>query len=115
MAGEKRKSKRYPFHALASLKAYPSQSAVQLTTLINDISYCGMGVTSYAPLHEGTRVSIQVPRILGLDVSDSIEGLVARFSRIDDFYCLGIAFDADLHPANQPLLCEALSRMTSQN
>jgi len=74
-----------------------------------------MCVTSYAPLSKGTRVMIQVPRIMGLDVSDTIEGFVARFTRGDDFFYIGIAFDNDLHPANQPLLYEALSRLLSQS
>jgi len=115
MLEEKRKNRRYPLPAVVSIKAHPRYAVRHITALVNDISYSGMGVTSYAPLPAGTRISVVIPRIMGKEIGDTISGSVVRFSRRKGFYNLGIMFDATLHPDKQPHLYDTFFSILTHN
>lgn len=115
MIVEKRKNKRYPFPAVATIQAHPRYAVRLITALVNDISYTGMGVTSYTMLQKGTKISVQIPRIMGKAIGDSVSGSVVRLSRRSGFYNLGIVFDSSLHPDKQPHLYETFFRILTHN
>ncbi|MFW9805058.1 MAG: PilZ domain-containing protein [Candidatus Thorarchaeota archaeon] len=115
MNEENRKSRRYPFNAIASIKAMQGGSLVSATTLINNISYTGAGLTSYTPIKEGTHVSLKMIKVKGRDSNERLEGTIAWAYKHDKFYHIGIAFDEELHPDRQPKLYEQFFRTIKFN
>ncbi|UCG79332.1 MAG: PilZ domain-containing protein [Nitrospirota bacterium] len=106
MNTDKRKSHRFPFMAIASLDMIRDGALVSVSSLVNNISYSGLGLSSYVPITEGSHVSIRVRKIKGSDNDEIVDGTVAYVIKRNDSYYMGIALDGELHPDRQPKLYE---------
>jgi hypothetical protein len=110
MAEDKRKYRRYPFMAIASLNSMSNGARKTVTSIINNISYSGVGMTSYTPFTMGTPVSIRVIKIMGADNNEILNGIVTYSYKQHDSYYMGISLKEDLHPDEQPKLYEHFSK-----
>lgn len=108
MGNEKRKCRRYPFLAIASLDAISNGPKKTATSLINNISYAGIGLTSYTLFSKGTPVSIRMQKIMGADNNEHLSGTITYSYKQKDSYHMGIELDEELNPEKQPELCEQL-------
>jgi hypothetical protein len=115
MSEENRKSRRYPFNAIASINALHGGSLISATTLVSNISYSGIGLTSYTPIEEGTHVSLRMIKVKGLDNDERLAGTIAWAYKHDKFYHIGIALDEELHPDRHPKLYEQFFRTIKFN
>lgn len=57
---ENRRHRRYPFYATGIICSVGNEEPTHLTTLANNISQSGLGVTAYIPLEEGATVTIEL-------------------------------------------------------
>ena len=115
MGEENRKSRRYPFNAIASINALHGGSLISATTLVNNISYSGVGLTSNTPVKTGSHVSLRMIKVKGLANNERLAGTIAWAYKHDKFYHIGIAFDEELHPDRQPKLYEQFFRTIKFN
>ena len=96
--------------AIASLHSMSNGSGKTVTSIINNISYSGVGITSYTPFTIGTPVSIRVIKIMGANNNEIIHGIVAYSYKQHDSYYTGISLKDDLQPEKQPKLYEHFSK-----
>ena len=104
MSSKSRRHARYPILAVASISAKNSARSRPLRGLINNISSAGLGLSAYAPLEEGTPVSLDIRKIMGTEDRDRVNGTVAWAVKQKDYYYMGILFDEEILPDSHPYL-----------
>ena len=102
----KRRHKRVPISATATLTSLEKDDRQSMQTMVADISFGGIGVYSDDTLPTDTQVSIMITFIStdGLMRSDSIEGHIVYDRKMGNFYFIGIKFQDELSSESQPSL-----------
>mgnify|MGYP001561885709 CR=1 FL=1 len=101
----RRRYRRYPISASASLKINDGKDSPALEILAANISRSGLGAYSYVPIPDNISVSIEMSfaGIKGIEKA-SLEGKIMHSSRLGSLYYIGIDFSEELNPDSQPLL-----------
>ncbi len=105
MFKNKRIHERHPLFAITQVQIIDSEEP-PLSCLMQCISKSGMGIYAYVMIEKDTAVSVEV-KFTNVDrerVSDIVEGRVASVAERDNTYCIGIAFNKELSPDEQPYL-----------
>jgi len=109
----KRKHKRVPLAASATIKYTTEESPERILAMTADISLSGIGVYSDKRISEGTVLSIEITFIAanGQMTTDSIEGESVYIRDIGGMYFIGIEFDEEINPIKQPSVYEHLQKI----
>jgi len=110
-----RRHHRYPILATALVTPANEKNPQPIETLVASISQSGVGLYSYAPVTKGTRVTLEVTfiSVKGVKENDTVKGRVVWLTRMGKLYFIGIAFDEELNPAQQPRLYEHFFKIIS--
>ncbi|MGD1074822.1 MAG: PilZ domain-containing protein [Thermodesulfovibrionales bacterium] len=106
-----RKHKRVPITGTATLKFERNGEVQSIHAMPSNISLGGIGLYADDPIEDDTGVSITVDFISLEELkTDSIEGCVVYNKNIGDIYFVGIQFNKEISPENQPALYEHIQR-----
>ena len=88
---------------------------VETMVAIANISLSGMGLYSYTPVEKGTEVSIEISFVSdkGVDRKDRIEGKIVWLSTQERLHFMGIAFDKEMNPSEQPFLYDYFRKVVT--
>ncbi|MCL5022231.1 MAG: PilZ domain-containing protein [Nitrospirae bacterium] len=113
----KRRHKRVPISATATLRFKEGNETQSVQTMAASIALGGIGVYSDNPVEIETDVSITIDFISsdGMIKSSSTEGRVVYDKTIGTMHFIGIQFDEELNAENQPALYEHLQKILSWN
>ncbi len=113
MLTNKRRHKRIPLAASATITYSSEESSEIIQTMIADISLSGVGVYSDKRIREGTGLSIEISFISaqGLMTTAFMKGESVYDRVIGDLYFMGIEFDEEISPINQPSLYDHLQKI----
>ncbi len=102
----KRKHKRIPIAAVATVKYKDKDKTRSLQAITGSISYGGVGLYSDYPIEDGNDVSVTINFISteGAIEAVSIGGQVVYNKKVGNMYYCGIQFDEDVNQVNQPVL-----------
>lgn len=107
-----RRHKRVPITGNATLKFEDKGEIKSIQSLPGSISLGGIGLYSDDPIEDNTDVSITI-NFMSLDgiKTDFIEGCVVYNKNIGEICFLGIQFNKELNPENQPALYEHIQKI----
>ncbi len=108
----KRQHKRIPITGTATLKFENKGEFLSIQTIPGSISVGGIGLYSDDPIEIDTNVSITI-NFISIDGirNDSIEGCVIYTKNIGGIYFMGIEFNEEINPKNQPLLYDHIQKI----
>jgi hypothetical protein len=106
MVEDRREYGRYPMFAVAEVTQKDRVALARLLTQVNNISEMGLGVYSDTYIESGAKISVQVEYqgTDGVMEKDSIDGMVAWVVPQDTLFYVGIVFEKELDPEEQPHL-----------
>ena len=102
----KRRNTRIPISGIANIE-FKDQGKVQsIQTVIANVSLRGMGVYAYNSMEVKTDVSIIITFVFsdGSLKTDSLTGRIISNKKIGNTYFIGIQFNEEINPENQPYL-----------
>jgi len=106
-----RKHKRVPITGNATLQFEDKGTMQSVQTLLGSISLGGIGLYADDPLEIDTNVSLTINIISNEGIkTDSIKGSVIYHKDINGMFFLGIQFNKEINPKNQPLLYEHIQK-----
>jgi c-di-GMP-binding flagellar brake protein YcgR len=107
-----RRHKRVPITGSATLKFKNNDEIKSIQALPVDIALGGIGLYSDDPIEDDTDVSITI-NFISVDgvKTDSIEGCVVYNKNIWGIYFVGIQFNKELNPENQPVLYDHIHKI----
>jgi len=107
----KRRNTRIPISGIANIALKEHGKIHSIQTVIANISLRGIGVYAYNAIKTKTDVSIAINFLFsdGSLKTDSLTGHVINNKKIDNTYFIGIQFDQDIDPKNQPFLSEHIN------
>ena len=107
-----RRHKRVPITGTATLKFEDTGEFRSIQALPGSISLGGIGLYADDPIEDDTDVSITV-NFISVDgiKTDSIEGCVVYNKNIGRICFMGIQFNRELNPENQPALYEHIQKI----
>ena len=102
---EKRKHKRFSLTGIATLQYEAEGESKTIRALLCSISSIGIGLYADNPIEARKRVSISMDFIsIGGLQSTFIEGSVVYNKNLGNIHFVGIQFNEDINPQNQPVL-----------
>jgi c-di-GMP-binding flagellar brake protein YcgR len=114
----KRRHKRVPLAASATIRYNSGEGPETIQSLIADISLSGIGIYSDKAIGEGTEMSVEIDFI-------STEGLITKASVMGEsvyaremgggMFFMGIEFDEEIDAEKQPALYDHLGKILSQD
>jgi hypothetical protein len=106
MENDRREFARYPMFAVAEITQKDRVALARILSQVNNISEMGLGVYSDTYIESGAKISVQVEYqgTEGVMEKDSIDGRVAWVVPQDNLFYVGIIFDKELDPEEQPKL-----------
>lgn len=109
----RRRHKRVPLTATATIQYNVEEGSKQIQAMVSDISLSGMGVYLDKPLREDTALSIEITFISteGLITTASIQGESVYVREMGGMYFMGIEFDEEINPSTQPSLHQHLQKI----
>lgn len=107
----KRRNTRIPISGIANIEFKDQGKIHSIQTVIANISLRGIGVYAYNSMKIKTDVSITINFVFsdGSLKTDSLTGHVISNKKIDNTYFMGIEFDEEIDPENQPFLLEYIN------
>jgi PilZ domain len=107
----KRRNTRIPLSGIANITLTEHGKIHSIQTVIANISLRGIGVYAYHAMRIKTDVSITINFLFsdGSLKTDSLTGHVMNNKKIDNTYFIGIQFDEEIDPQNQPFLSEYIN------
>lgn len=114
---KRRRSTRIPISGVANIEFKDHGKIHSIQTVIACVSLRGMGVYAYNSIRIKTHASISITFIFsdGSLKTDSLTGRIVSNKQIKNTHFLGIQFDEEIDPENQPYLlnyflnsCQAL-------
>ena len=108
----KRQHKRIPITGTATLKIENKGEFLSIQTSPGSIALGGIGLYSDDPIETDTNVSILI-NFISIDGirTASIEGCVIFTRNIGGIYFMGIEFNEEINPENQPALYEHIQKI----
>ncbi len=116
---DKRRHKRVPLAASATIRYNSEGSSEPIQAMTADISLSGIGIYSDKPIREGTGLSIEITFFSTEDVTMTVslqgESVYAREmgGEMGGMYFVGIEFDEEINPIQQPSLHHHLQKILS--
>lgn len=108
MGKESRKHQRFPLFGLAEMKIRNNGETKISSAMVSNIGKQGMGFRLESPVREGATVTIEAIEIMDTKFTDIIHGSIAWVADQGLLYDVGICFDEELDPVDQPDLYERL-------
>jgi len=107
----KRRNSRIPISGIANIALKEHGKIHSIQTVIANISLRGMGVYAYNAMKIKSDVSITINFLFsdGSLKTDSLTGHIMNSKKIDNTYFIGIEFDEEINPKNQPFLSKYIS------
>jgi len=106
MTQDRRRYKRYQFHAVALIKPKTGGDSTPVPTLTENISLSGIEFHSYVDIEENTPVQVEIrftdPQ--GNPASVTVDGKIVWVSYRGDHSAMGVEFDKELSAENHPVL-----------
>jgi hypothetical protein len=115
MAETKRRHRRFPIAASAVLTFSREEGDDSLEAVVANISFGGMGIYSRERLEKGMPVLIEIHFISfdGSVKTSFLEGVTVYDTRsLGDLWFVGIVFNKEVNPADQPLLHDHLQKVS---
>ena len=108
---DKRRNTRIPISGIANITLKEHGKIYSIQTVIANISLRGMGVYAYNAMKTKTDVSITINFLFsdGSLKTDSLTGHIMNNKKIDNTFFIGIQFDEEIDPKNQPFLSEYIN------
>lgn len=101
----KRKHKRFPITGTATLQFEDRGKSRTIRAVLNNISSFGMGLYADNPIEANQQVSVTINFISIDGIEDTvIEGRVIYSKDLGNIHFVGIKFNEDINPKNQPVL-----------
>ncbi len=109
---DKCEHKRSPITGTATLKFEDKGRIQSIQTAPGNISLGGIGLYADNPIEIDTKVSITLNFISTDGIkTDSLEGCVIYSKDIGNIYFIGIKFNKEINPENQPSLYEYIQKI----
>ena len=107
----KRRNTRIPISGIANIEFKDQGKIHSIQTVIANVSLRGMGVYAYNSMKLKTDVSITINFVFsdGSLKTDSLIGRIISNKKIVNTYFIGIEFDEEIDPKNQPFLLEYIN------
>ncbi len=107
-----RRNNRIPITGTATLQFEDKGEIKSIQTMTVEISLGGIGLYCDNPIEDDSDVSITI-NFISVDglKTDSIEGCVLYNKNIGGIYFMGIQFNKELNPENQPVLYEHIHKI----
>ena len=102
----KRRNTRIPISGVAKIEFEDQGKIHSIATVIANVSLRGIGVYAYDPMKVKTDVSITITFVFsdGSLKTDFLTGRIISNKKIGNTYFIGIQFNEEIHPENQPYL-----------
>jgi c-di-GMP-binding flagellar brake protein YcgR len=109
---DRRWHKRVSITGIAILKFEKRGDIQSIQAVPGNISLGGIGVYADVPIEIDTNVSITIDFISVDGIkADSIEGRVLHYKDIGNIYFIGIQFNEEINPENQPSLHKHIQKI----
>ncbi len=104
----KRRNTRIPISGIANIEFKDHGKIHSIQTVIANVSLRGMGVYAYNSIKIKTDVSITTTFVFsdGSLKTDSLTGRIISNKKIENTYFIGIQFNEEIDPENQPYLSD---------
>jgi hypothetical protein len=115
MAERKRRRRRFPIAASALVTFSSEEGDDSLEAVVANISFGGMGIYSRKTLGKGMPVLIELNFISsdGSIKTSFLEGVTVYDTRsLGSLWFVGIVFNKEVNPADQPLLHDHLEKVS---
>lgn len=101
---QERKHKRAPLTAHVMLLIGESKPQVVMRGMVAEISFGGAGLYLVKPINVGVKVKLEIRFMLagGGIKTTTLEGMTLYSNLVGDTHFVGIKFDQELNPKNQP-------------
>lgn len=104
---EKRRHKRFPITGVATLQFEDNGEIKTMQVMLSSISSVGIGLYADSPIETNKNVSVTINFISSGGTKKSVvEGSVVYNKDLGKLHFVGIEFNEDVNPINQPLLYE---------
>jgi len=109
---EKRQHKRFPITGIAALQFEDNGEIKTIQATLSSISSVGIGLYADNPIEINKNVSVTINFISSGGTKKSVvEGSVVYNKDLGKLHFVGIQFNEDVNPVNQPLLYEHIKNI----